>query len=270
MLNVDDFKAQARKLVTLLAAHQGPVLYQDALDLLARAQGNRSWKALSAKLVSAQPQGSPRPHLTGSDEPVRRTQHDVPGIGFLYRVPVTVDTSMTAYVQARGLTRDDAIEAARDYAFDGNVSFDIDEGNYRGRSDHYCPDAQAVEREAGEIPAYAAVVKSETEAGAQAGAYLVELTDLGDGEDSLLWADLRVFIPDLEEGEPVSCLSSIAADTPVHERQQFCLQVATLMQEAFPVVETLDLRTATHFFTVAVQAGDDFVAAKAILNKTPR
>lgn len=137
MLDKEIAKKQARKLVAEFDARAGGLKYQDALDIVARLNDIRDWKTFSGLADKAA-------HEAESPE-AEAGQSTIPGEGVLYRVPVSVDTSMTAYVLARGQSVEEAIETACRFAFEGNVAFEVDEGNYRGLVDHYCPDPDSVE-----------------------------------------------------------------------------------------------------------------------------
>jgi hypothetical protein len=66
-------------------------------------------------------------------------------------VPVTVDATMSARVHVHATDAGDAIEQARTFAAepDSIRFFSVDEGNYRGRPDFYCPDSASVTPVAG-------------------------------------------------------------------------------------------------------------------------
>lgn len=78
-----------------------------------------------------------------------RPQERVPGDPALplWSVPLTVDMTLSATVLAHGVDREEALGQAREFAAspDGYGMFSLDEGNYRGPSDFYCGDPEAVE-----------------------------------------------------------------------------------------------------------------------------
>lgn len=258
MLSKDKIKKQARLLVRALAAQTGPLQYQDALEVLAQLNGHKDWKTMSALL-----ERTPVPVECESEVPngfpvietnhQRFAQSEVPGEGFLYRVPVCVDTSMSCVVLVRAKDRDEAIDRARTLVSEGKAPLEVDEGIYRGRADYYCPDSSddAVFR----VAEPSAVQVVETAFGCQAGPFLVELTDLGDGDDSLLCADLTVFDPEQEEGEPISAMSCLDVDASEQERRAFCSEVASTLAALVSDVSKVDNRTFVHAFVHLVQAG---------------
>lgn len=257
-MSKDKIKKQARLLVSELAALSGPVQYQDALELLAKLNGHKNWKTLSALLGSA-PARSPQDVAPGKKVPVIRTeegcfqQGEVPGTGFLYRVPVCVETTMSAVVLVRALDREEAIERARVLVSEGKAPLAVDEGNYRGAADYYCPDTS--EDSVFRVTEPKELSAAETASGCQVGPFLVELTDLGDGEDSLLWADLTIFDPEQEEGEPISAMSCLGVCTAKQERKAFCLEIASTLAALVSDVRKVSRRTFEHGFVELVQAG---------------
>lgn len=63
----------------------------------------------------------------------------------VFRVPVTVDYTLTRAVVVRADDVGEAIEAAREFAAARfPAGFSIDEGNYRGACDFYVPDDESV------------------------------------------------------------------------------------------------------------------------------
>lgn len=74
------------------------------------------------------------------------------GEGLVFSVPVTVDTTMSGRALVRAINRDAAIQAARHLAADGKVAMSVDDGNYRGLADYYCPDEGDVEVAGGSYP----------------------------------------------------------------------------------------------------------------------
>lgn len=240
----DQIKTQAKKLVSLLQAHQGPVQYQDALELLAQLNGFRNWKTLSASLSKESAPGAgvqPEPaveetrglRLRVPDEHHTFVQAYVPGTGFLYRVPITVDVTQSALVLVRAEDEDDAIELAKTLVAEGGAPMELDDGNYRGRADYYCPDRQeGVYRVQGEVT----VPTQVTETGVQVGPFYVELAALSD-EDTMLWAELSVFHPGSDEALVIGCLSSMPVTAPKEERTQLCRSIAVGLLEKFGVAD---------------------------------
>lgn len=73
-------------------------------------------------------------HTTGID-----------GAGRLYDVPITVDTTLSGRVQVKAESVEEAIELACEMAARGEgVKLELDDGNYRGACDYYCPDSADV------------------------------------------------------------------------------------------------------------------------------
>lgn len=62
----------------------------------------------------------------------------------IYSVPVTVDMSLSARIIVRGEDKDEAIRLARTHASENFGLFSLDDGNYRGAADFYCPDPDDV------------------------------------------------------------------------------------------------------------------------------
>lgn len=236
----DQIKTQAKKLVSMLQAHQGPVQYQDALELLAQLNGFKNWKTMSAALspdkapcAGAQPEPAVEEtrglRLQVPGEHHTFIQDSVPGTGFLYRVPITVDVTQTALVLVRAEDEDDAIELAKTLVAEGGAPMELDDSNYRGRADYYCPDRQeGVYRVQEEITVPAQV----TETGVQVGPFYVELVSLDD-EDKLLWAELSVFHPGYDEALVLGCLSGLSVTAPKEEQTWLCRFVASGLRETF-------------------------------------
>lgn len=306
----DQFKAQAKKLVSLLADVAGPVQYQDALEVLAQLEGYRNWKTLSALLDDAGVPASPTGRIVSNTPslqsmPVRtpegarvcaafrdlfnvkgtRTgrmssaeaaesakprsgrqtytvpgegpyqQDEVPGVGFLFSVPISADTSMTARVLVRARDRDEAIDEARRLVSEGKATMELDEGNYRGPSDYYCSDNTEDGVYCPAEPAEPTV--STVDDGGQVGPYLVEVYK--DNEDpTQVWADLVVFDsgddgqPD-EEGDPISALTSMSPDASLSEYVAFCMRVAHALYAKFPDPSKSDQKTIEHHFRLFTQ-----------------
>lgn len=309
----DQFKAKAKKLVSLLADQAGPVQYQDALEVLAQLDGFRNWQTMSAaledapvisptgRLVSSVPSlqslplhtpeaarvrdafagmfGSPfnaegtrtgrlsSKELAQSASPRdgRMTYHvpnempykqdEVPGVGFLYSVPVTVDVTMTARVLVRGRDRDEAIDEARRLVSDGKATPELDEGNYRGLADYYCPDSSEDGVYCPAEPAEPTVF--ERDDGGQVGPYLVEVYK-DDEDPTQVWADLVIFDSGEdgqadEEGDPISALTPMSADASLSEYIAFCMRVARALYAQFPDASKVDQKTIEHQFRLLTQ-----------------
>lgn len=305
----ETIKAQAKKLTALLAAQQGPVLYQDALELLAQLNGYRNWKTFSGVLDQASVPGSPTGRLNRSAPewqhlpicdgattgrysskesnmcntpsaladadyaslelraigllPERRKLHvpgempyaqdELPGVGYVYSVPISVDTSMTARVLVRAANRQDAIDLARTLVAEGKAPLELDEGNYRGRADYYCSDDSDDGVYRTQEPAER--VSSEVDDGVQVGHYLVQ-TYLDEEDATQVWADLTVFDSlDVEDGAPapVSGLTSMACSLSRPELQAFCRLIATRLCDEFPDPAAADRKEVHSRFAALIQ-----------------
>lgn len=247
-MSKDQIKAQATKLVSLLKAHDGPVRYQDALELLAQLNGHKNWKTMSGLLdkpnsatTPASDPGEPsRFQRFATPEGEQFTQTEIPGTGFLYRVPVTVDVTQTAVVLVRAGDVDEAVDLARALVAAGGAPMELDEGNYRGLADYYCPDKQD-----GVYP-LAEVAGLPHEPGcdsAQAGPFLVEL---GKDSDGIWWASLCVYLlPDANEMETSTWSTSFLVDPAEVEtpeaRTAFCKAAA---KELFRLFGADDIDTS--------------------------
>ncbi len=78
-----------------------------------------------------------------------KQQESIPGDTSkpIWSVPLTVDMTLSARIQAHGDDPNEALNAARQFAASssGNGLFSLDEGNYRGASDFYCGDPDSIE-----------------------------------------------------------------------------------------------------------------------------
>jgi hypothetical protein len=241
----DRVKTYARRIGRELTRLEAKVAHSKLLHAVAASIGETDWQVLLHK-------ASPAP------APEQAPQEEIPGTGFLYRVPVSVDTSMTAIVLARGNTAEDAIAAARQFAADGKARFDLDDGNYRGLADHYCPDTSedAVYR----VPQAETSQLDPNLGGAAYGPYVVGLTSLGGCDDELLWADLQVLTPNRGVADTESCLSACPVTATQAERVQFCDRVAALMYRCAPDLTKVNPDDVRNLFVRAVQ-GDQSDAA---------
>jgi hypothetical protein len=79
-----------------------------------------------------------------------KQQESIPGDTSkpIWSVPLTVDMTLSARIQAHGDDPNEALNAARQFAASssGNGLFSLDEGNYRGASDFYCGDPETIEK----------------------------------------------------------------------------------------------------------------------------
>ncbi len=263
----------ARRIGDQLKKHDAKVSHSRLLHAVAASLGESDWQVLVHKQVQqAQqaPQDVPRA-LTADDEWAGKwpqngqTQPFVPGEGYLWRVPVTVNTTMTAFVEVRARDSQEAQQLAREFASNGNAKFDVDEGIYRGLGDHYVGDEDSVERIDDREPA-----APNEEYGVQVGPYLVELTSLGDADDAMLWADLTVFDPSVaEEAEADShtCMSACPEDISSQEARAFCLRAAQMLFRAVPNPADIDNRALENAFIEAVQGEQTDAALQAIETK---
>jgi hypothetical protein len=78
-----------------------------------------------------------------------KKQDRVPGDASrpVWSVPLTLDMTLSATVLAHGKNKNDALLAAREFAASGEGYglFSLDDGNYRGPRDFYCPDQEGIE-----------------------------------------------------------------------------------------------------------------------------
>jgi len=292
-MSKDQIKAKAKRLVSLLSAHEGPVQFQDALELLAQLEGHRNWKTLSAQLdrapVDSSADGYPANCIALRDfdsfggtvtgrfsssaaasvaAPTdgRKTFHvpnelpyqqdEVPGVGFLFSVPISVDTSMTARVLVRARNREDAVDEARRLVSDGKAPMELDEGNYRGPGDYYCSDSSENGVYCPNEPTQPTV--AEVDDGVQVGPYLVEVFKDYD-DPTQVGADLLVYTTDedgqlKEEGDPTSVsLTPLSPDAPLAEYIAFCLRTATALYKLFPDASKADRNAIDHEFRKLTQ-----------------
>lgn len=253
MLSKDNVKTQARKLVAALADHKGPVKYQDALELLALLNDFRDWKTMSAVLDrQVEPRQDEEPKEKSAYPAIvtpsgTYEQAEVPGTGFLYRVPVSVDTSMTALVVVRAIDREEAIDVARTFVAEGKARMEVDDGNYRGRVDYYCSDNENAFR----VVEPPQGVASSHESGYQVGAFLVALSEI----DDVMYADLTVYDPEQEDGYTFTALSCVDAAASDEKCLDFCRKVAELLHRAGKDVREMDMRTIERAFTHVAERG---------------
>lgn len=134
MLRVPEAKNQARLLSKTLKTLLGiTVGHQDALEVIAKLNGQASWRVLAAQSERA-PSGPTEAELLHDEIP---GDPQLP----LWDVLLTVDTSMSRHLRVHARNEEDALEVARNHAADtGGAGFEVDEGNYRGASDYYLGD----------------------------------------------------------------------------------------------------------------------------------
>lgn len=245
-------KTLARRIGNQLVKLDAKVAHSKLLHAVAASLGENDWQVLvHSQTASAVPVKAASTEALGWPDN-GQVQPFIPGTGYLYGVPVTVDTTMTAFLKVRARDEEEAMALARQFAQEGNAKFEIDEGNYRGLGDHYVGDKESVYRLNDTEPALPANVQEGT-LYAQRGAYKVSLCDLGDEDDTLLWADLDVF--DVSEEEPLteSCLSSCPRDASPEETLAFCVRIAELLNRAAPDPSSKDWISLKHAFVQAVQ-----------------
>lgn len=264
----------ARRIGDQLKKHDAKVSHSKLLHAVAASLGETDWQVLSHKGESAAAEVV-SPSFEAEDRPA---QTFIPGSGYLWRVPVSVDSSMTAIVKVRARDKTEAMSLAKRFAYEGNARFEVDDGNYRGLSDHYVSDSSdsGVYRLTDSEPT-APTDPTEGSNWAQVGPYKVSLADLDDGDDAMLWADLDVFDPELEDPddalEIASCLSACPASASPQERKAFCLRVAQLLKGGAPQPSKLSQRDVQHVFTIAVQgdqSDEAFAALRAKLQAMTR
>jgi hypothetical protein len=144
MKNISNPKVLAKSLSKILPSLIGkPLPYQEALELVAALAGAKNWQTYCAGLG----EGSNKPLAKETPAACSREgmQWTVPGEGDEYLVPISVEASLTALIRVKSTSRANAIDAARAFAASGNsCPFELDEGNYRGLADYYCPDDEGV------------------------------------------------------------------------------------------------------------------------------
>jgi hypothetical protein len=138
MKNVPQPKEQARVLKTALSQLGLTIKHQDALSVVASMMGVRDWPTLSASFEASEE------HRQAAQKALSRI--DGPADGDLYEALVTVDQTMSARIRVRAHSREDAqrmfgAAACAQYPH----GFELDEGNYRGPSDFYLGDSDAVD-----------------------------------------------------------------------------------------------------------------------------
>lgn len=264
-LGQDALPEQAKTLARRLRAHLQKagvrVSHSKMLHAVAASIGKTDWQVLFHQQKPSA-QSAQRPC---DDQPA---QPCIPGNGPLWLVPVTVDATMTAQVLVRANDKDSASLLARQFAAQGHARFEVDDGNCRSMDDYYVADPDSVV-----LQDDASATRSRTpdsERTCRRGAYLVELCDLGDGEDSLLWADLSVF--EAGEVEPVthSCMSCLPVSSTPHETRALCVRVAELLERAAPCPTPLDGADIRDAFVRAVQGEQtqpDFDDIEAVLRQ---
>lgn len=245
MFSIESLKNQARRLSTAMADRGATLGYRDALDTIARVHGHRHWKEMSAVVLVTNhladlPGQADAPEVGTLDIPGVGAygQRSIPGTGFLYRVPVTVDATLTGIAAVRAMSREGAIELARRLAANGELRMEVDDGNYRGACDYYCPDSSSdsVYRVAEPVDQHV----SETESGVQVGAYLVEVQDV---DQSTLCVDVTILEPQVDEDdEPLTATvpSYLPLDATHQERMALCRLVASQLHERLPVTQLED------------------------------
>lgn len=254
----------ARRLGNQLQKHDVKVPHGKLLHAVAASLGETDWQVLLAKSADkkteiAQAASRVVAAAAGTSEQDQAwatnggTQPFVPGKGYLWRVPVTVNTTMTTNVLVRARNKEEAIDSARRFAHQGNARFEVDDGNYCGIADHYVGDKDSVQR----LVDTESFGKDETPPRtffAQSGPYLVELFDLGDGgEEEMMWADLTIFDPTLEEPDTESCMSTYPVKSHPEKLRLACQKVASLLHRGAPDASKVDRLTLLHVFINAVQ-----------------
>lgn len=257
----------ARRIGAQLAKHDAKVSHSKLLHAVAASLGETDWQVLLHKKEPS-PVSESVPEVETSDWSAKGgSQRFVPGTGYLWRVPVTVDSSMTAFVKVRARDKDEAMQVARLFASEGNAKFDVDEGNYRGMADHYVGDTSdaavhRIEDDDLSIP----VKFDQNSMRAQAGPYVVELANLGD-DDELFWVDLSVYDPDEEEPELESCLSACPSDSTGEQSFQFCHRVANMLYRAAPDPAKASRQALSYIFVNAVQGDQSDTALEKLEQK---
>lgn len=244
-------KTLARRLGNHLEKTGMKVPHSKLLHAVSASLGESDWHVLRAKAEKMSVPQAANMAIAQDDY----DQKTIPGKGFLWSVPVTVDATLTANVLVRAVDEGKAVETARELAMQGAVKFEVDEGNYRGLADYYVADPENT------------IVKQNDNLGpwpkesapshlfAQYGAYLVELTELGGGgDDELYRIALSIFDPKENEPKAVACISSCSVKVPPQKAYNFCTSIASLMARGAPDPSTVDFLTLQHVFTQAAQS----------------
>jgi hypothetical protein len=142
MKNVPQPKEQARILKAALAEMGVPLKHQAALGVVARLMGARDWPTLSAAFEAEQEQRAAQQRAVSQAMSAIAGPED----GDLYEALVTVDQTLSARIRVRAHSLEEAkgmfgSAACAQYPH----GFELDDGNYRGPSDFYLGDSDAVE-----------------------------------------------------------------------------------------------------------------------------
>ena len=140
MHHVPQPKDQAHILTAALRELGLELPQQQALEVTAKMMGYKDWQTHSAAFKTeqaAKPASMPIPRspaLMGPED------------GDIYEALVTVDQTMSARIRVRAEDPDQARELLREAAAaQYPQGFEVDEGNYRGVSDYYLADPDALE-----------------------------------------------------------------------------------------------------------------------------
>lgn len=140
MHHVPQPKDQARILTAALQDLGLELPHQQALEVAAKMMGYKDWQTHSAALKIEQA-AKPTPAVVAAP-----TVLPGPEDGDIYEALVTVDQTMSARIRVRAEDPEQARELLREAAAAQYPrGFEVDEGNYRGVSDYYLADPDALE-----------------------------------------------------------------------------------------------------------------------------
>lgn len=180
---------------------------------------------------------------------------DLEGTGYIFEVPVTVDTTMTGRVRVRAMDRDTAIEKARELASNGQVQMNVDEGNYRSMGDYYCPDRESIEAS---VPA--GLVSEDPDAErVQVGAYVVEWHPQS-GSFELVILDPENPVDPIEAWDQ----KIPEGESPVGYGASACKALAQMLDTAAPDPKVLDEEAIGNAFCDSVAASLNSITVEGI------
>jgi len=248
----EQVRTLARRVGSHLAHHGAKVPHSKLLHAIAASIGETDWQVLTHRHAPATVETLPSPALETTPEDSALAQPKgqpfIPGTGFLYEVPVTVDVTASAFIKVRAATKHEAIALAREFAADGHIELEMDEGNYRRPGDYYVGDKDILEPLDDDEPP--TPDDHQDFAQVQRGAYRISLVD---ADDDMYWAELDVFDPNSEEPIEDSHMTCLPMDASPEEIRAFCVRVVELLHRGAPKPADVEESTILHAFTCAVQ-----------------
>lgn len=132
---------QARIVKSELRAMNLVIPHQDALELVAKVMGFKDWKTMSGSALELALPTAPNLQM-----PTRTAIPLIgPEDGDIYEGLVTVDMTLSARIQVRAYDKEEAQRLLREAGHaQYPTAFEVDDGNYRGPSDFYLGDSDAV------------------------------------------------------------------------------------------------------------------------------